>query len=231
MPLRPIAAAAILTLALCGAARAADCPAEPPPEAAVGVAEGRATPPEVTRPQKLALAGRCLEFHSTAGVVRIPDGEGKTRAEIAYIAYLLDGQDAAKRPVVFAINGGPGAGSVWLQLGAFGPWRLPMQDLTPSSPPTLAPMRRPGSTSPIWCSSIRRERATASRAIPRTPRRRTFGRSTATSTCWPKPSAAGSAITAGSPRQNSSSARATAASARRGSPRRWRAITGSACAA
>jgi carboxypeptidase C (cathepsin A) len=40
-------------------------------------------------------------------------------------------------PVVFAVNGGPGAGSVWLQLGALGPWRLPMQGLKPSSPPLL----------------------------------------------------------------------------------------------
>ncbi len=38
---------------------------------------------------------------------------------------------------MFALNGGPGAGSVWLQLGAIGPWRLPMQGLTPSTPPAL----------------------------------------------------------------------------------------------
>ena len=138
MPLRLIAAVAAL-LALSAEAQAADCAGEPPSrsEAALGVAEGRALPPDVTRPQMLALPDRCLAFHSTAGSLRIPDGEGKTRAEVAYIAYLLDGQDAATRPVVFAVNGGPGAGSVWLHLGALGPWRLPMGDLKPSSQPTL----------------------------------------------------------------------------------------------
>ena len=39
--------------------------------------------------------------------------------------------------MTFAVNGGPGAGSAWLQLGALGPWRLPMQGLAPSSPPAL----------------------------------------------------------------------------------------------
>ena len=46
---------------------------------------------------------------------------------MAFIAYQLDGADAAKRPVTFAINGGPGASSAWLHLGALGPWRLPMK--------------------------------------------------------------------------------------------------------
>ena len=62
------AAVAILTFALCGAARAADCPAEPPPEAAVGVAEGRATPPDVTRPQKLALARSAVAVSQTRSI-------------------------------------------------------------------------------------------------------------------------------------------------------------------
>ena len=39
--------------------------------------------------------------------------------------------------MTFAINGGPGAASAWLQLGALGPWRLPMHGLTPASSPTL----------------------------------------------------------------------------------------------
>jgi carboxypeptidase C (cathepsin A) len=137
MPLRAFAAAAF-ALALSGVAFAAECP---PPgrssEPAARAGEAGALPPDVTRPQSLALAGRCLQFHSTAGAIRVPDGEGKTKAEIAFVAYVLDGQEAGKRPVVFAINGGPGAGSVWLQLGAIGPWRLPMQGLSPSSPPAL----------------------------------------------------------------------------------------------
>ena len=230
-----LAAAAVLSLALCGAARAADCraPTTRPPEAAVGVADGRRCRPRSRARSSWRWPDRCLEFHSIAGVAaRFPTARARPRAEIAYVAYLLDGQDAAKRPVVFAINGGPGAGSVWLQLGAIGPWRLPMQGLTPSLAADaggqcgdLARLRRPrlprsagNRLQPAAQSQGRREGATS-------------GRSTATSTCSPRRSAAGSAITAGSPRRNSSSARATAAFARRGSPRRWRAISASACAA
>ena len=39
--------------------------------------------------------------------------------------------------MTFAINGGPGAASAWLHLGALGPWRLPMGGLSPASPPAL----------------------------------------------------------------------------------------------
>jgi len=58
-------------------------------------------------------------------------------ADIATVAFLLDGADPAKRPVTFAINGGPGAASAWLDLGSLGPWRLPFDrtSLAPSAPP------------------------------------------------------------------------------------------------
>ena len=39
--------------------------------------------------------------------------------------------------MTFAINGGPGAASAWLHLGALGPWRLPMDGLSPASAPAL----------------------------------------------------------------------------------------------
>jgi carboxypeptidase C (cathepsin A) len=124
-----------LAAALLATSAAADCVAAPPGSSsdAPAVAEsGKPLPPDVTRPQRLALAGGCLEFNSIAGSIAPAEG-----VDVAYVAYLLDGAEAAKRPVAFALNGGPGAGSVWLQLGAIGPWRLPMQGLAPSSPPAL----------------------------------------------------------------------------------------------
>ncbi len=39
--------------------------------------------------------------------------------------------------MTFVFNGGPGAGSAWLQLGAVGPWRLPMSGLSASTAPAL----------------------------------------------------------------------------------------------
>ena len=122
-----LAACLLVAAALAAFPAAADCLAPPAPGPAQ---EGKPLPPDVTREQRLALPGRCLAFQSTAGSISVGDD-----GLVAYVAYVLDGAEAGKRPVVFAINGGPGAGSVWLQLGALGPWRLPMEGLTPTSPP------------------------------------------------------------------------------------------------
>ena len=100
-------------------------------------AEKPRLPADSTTHHTLTLEGRSLAFTATAGSIRLEDADGAPQAEVAYVAYQLDGADAARRPVTFAINGGPGAGSAWLQLGALGPWRLPMKDLSPSSPPDL----------------------------------------------------------------------------------------------
>jgi carboxypeptidase C (cathepsin A) len=89
----------------------------------------------------LDLPGRTLAFTSTAGTVRATDERGQPLADIAFVAYTLDGADAATRPVTFVFNGGPGMASGWLQAGAVGPWIIPMggDAMRPSAPPTLAP--------------------------------------------------------------------------------------------
>ena len=80
--------------------------------------------------------GRSLPIKATAGSIKLTNSGGTAVAEIGTIAYVLEGAGAG-RPVTFAINGGPGASSAWLHIGAIVPWRLPMQGLAPSSPPAL----------------------------------------------------------------------------------------------
>lgn len=97
--------------------------------------------PTVTR-HELVLPGRTLRYTATAGSLPVRDQAGRTLAEIAYIAYVLDrdqGAPATGRPVTFAFNGGPGAASAYLNLGLMGPRRLPFgrQGDTPSMPPLL----------------------------------------------------------------------------------------------
>jgi len=92
--------------------------------------------PQSTR-HTLTLGGRVLNFTATAGSVTLTDGQGAAQAAVAYVAYTLDGAVASTRPVTFAVNGGPGASSAWLHLGAIGPWRLELADLVPSTPPHL----------------------------------------------------------------------------------------------
>jgi carboxypeptidase C (cathepsin A) len=51
-------------------------------------------------------------------------------ATMSYVAYFKTGADAAKRPLTFLFNGGPGSSTVWLHMGAFGPRRVVTADHT-----------------------------------------------------------------------------------------------------
>jgi carboxypeptidase C (cathepsin A) len=83
-------------------------------------------PPVITHHQ-IALNGKTLSYTATAGRLPLKRGDGKTEAEMFFVAYTLDGQDAGKRPLTFAFNGGPGSASVWLHMGALGPKRVVLQ--------------------------------------------------------------------------------------------------------
>ena len=82
--------------------------------------------PVITHHQ-IMLNGKTLPYTATAGRLPIKRGDGKTEAEMFFVAYTLDGQEAAKRPLTFAFNGGPGSASVWLHMGALGPKRVVLQ--------------------------------------------------------------------------------------------------------
>ena len=83
-------------------------------------------PPAVTHHQMM-VDGKALRYTATAGRLPIKRGDGKIEAEMFYVAYTQDGQDAAKRPLTFAFNGGPGSASIWLHMGALGPRRVVLQ--------------------------------------------------------------------------------------------------------
>ena len=103
--------------------------------------EGRRLPADVTSEHVVELPGRSLRFKATAGSLPLVDPAGAVQAEIAYVAYRLEGQEASQRPVTFAVNGGPGASSAYLHLLVAGPWRLPLdaRSLSPSASPATVP--------------------------------------------------------------------------------------------
>lgn len=82
--------------------------------------------PVVTHHQ-VTVGGKSLAYTATAGRLPLKRGDGKTEAQMFFVAYTLDGQDAGKRPVTFAFNGGPGSASIWLHMGALGPKRVVLQ--------------------------------------------------------------------------------------------------------
>lgn len=75
----------------------------------------------------IASQGEELRFTAIAGSLVLMDEENEPEAEIAYVAYAREEGNAQERPVTFAVNGGPGAASAYLHLGALGPWILPME--------------------------------------------------------------------------------------------------------
>lgn len=86
--------------------------------------------------QTVELDGTPLHYSVTVGSLPVLDKDGKTAGEVVFLAYLVPGKN---RPVTFALNGGPGAASVYLNLGAIGPKRVPFGDQgdSPSDPSTL----------------------------------------------------------------------------------------------
>jgi len=99
----------------------------------------RRLPADSITEQTVELPGRMLHFTATAGSIPLLDAEsGALQAEIAYVAYVI-GDPAASRPVTFLFNGGPGAASAYLDIGALGPWRLPLDNISASAAPDLAP--------------------------------------------------------------------------------------------
>jgi carboxypeptidase C (cathepsin A) len=104
-------------------------------------AEQHRLPPDSTTKHTLALPDRTLSFTAVAGSIRLFDDKGEPQADVAYTSYQLDDADRAARPVTFFFNGGPGASSAWLQLGAAGAWRLSItgEGAIPSATPDVLP--------------------------------------------------------------------------------------------
>jgi carboxypeptidase C (cathepsin A) len=103
-------------------------------------ADDKRLPVEVTREHTLELAGRTLRFAAFAGSIPLFEGEGgELQAEVAYLSFVRPGDKPGDRPVTFVFNGGPGAASAYLDIGALGPWRLPLDHITPSMSSELVP--------------------------------------------------------------------------------------------
>jgi carboxypeptidase C (cathepsin A) len=109
-----------------------------PPEPAASTAPPNPLPAAVRTLHKLELGGRTLEFDAIAGAIEVLDAQnGTPEASVAFVAFLAKATPGIDRPVTFAINGGPGAGSAWLDLGAMGPWRVPLDGMSASKSPRV----------------------------------------------------------------------------------------------
>jgi len=94
-------------------------------------------PADAHAEQTIQFDGKPLKYTVTVGTLPVRDKEGKTSGEVVFTAYTAAGVD---RPVTFALNGGPGASSVYLNFGAIGPKTLHVgnEGDSPSDPATLS---------------------------------------------------------------------------------------------
>ena len=82
---------------------------------------------QITR-HKIVVGGKDIRYTATAGELPIMNESGETEAHMFFIAYTVDSPaPGSLRPLMFVFNGGPGASSVWLHLGAVGPRRVLMR--------------------------------------------------------------------------------------------------------
>ena len=80
-------------------------------------------PADKTVHQSAVIGGKPVAYDVTVGTIPVRDAKGKKIGEVVYTAYTVAGRGAS-RPVTFAFNGGPGAASAFLNLGAIGPKRV-----------------------------------------------------------------------------------------------------------
>ena len=80
----------------------------------------------VTR-HKGSFGGSAIAYTAITGETYLKDKDGKPSAAIFSTSYIKDAGEPG-RPVFFIFNGGPGSGSLWLHMGAFGPMRVNIPD-------------------------------------------------------------------------------------------------------
>jgi carboxypeptidase C (cathepsin A) len=110
--------AAVSTFALTAPTTAQDAPK-------TEAAKPAAAPEAQVRSRDLVgtFGGQRIAYRATIADTILTDEAGKAEAVIVTTSYVKTPADPS-RPVFFIYNGGPGSGSVWLQMGAFGPKRV-----------------------------------------------------------------------------------------------------------
>src|ERR1017187_7148943 len=92
--------------------------------------------PIVTQHQ-ITLHGEAIQYSAHVGFIPIRQAtSGVTQGHLFYVYYSKNNvTDKSKRPVWFLFNGGPGAATIWLHMGAFGPKMVKMLPNGEAPPP------------------------------------------------------------------------------------------------
>lgn len=82
---------------------------------------------ELVAETPVTVDGTCagLKYKVETGRLPIKNDEGEIEALVFYHYYKLE-KGGKDRPLIFSFNGGPGSPSLWLHMGALGPYRTKM---------------------------------------------------------------------------------------------------------
>ena len=109
----------MLAAAPCAAQGKDDAPAGDKP----GIKVEEVVPQVRTTRHSGIFGGQRINYSATIAETVLKGEDGTPKAAVVTTSYVKEPRDPS-RPVTFLFNGGPGSGSVWLQMGAFGPKRV-----------------------------------------------------------------------------------------------------------
>jgi len=134
VPLLPAVVTALLLLPVPSLAAEAATPAAEPAKATELAKEPEARSSRTQH--QVRIGDQLIRYTATVGWLIMKDDAGKPIARFGYTAYTRDGvTDPARRPIMFAYNGGPGSSSIWLHMGILGPRRVVVNDPGYAPPP------------------------------------------------------------------------------------------------
>ena len=109
----------------------------PPASEVIPVVEGVPAPYRQVTHHEMETRNGDLAYAVIAGDTHLYDLAGNVNASIFSFTYLrTDIEPSEDRPVLFVFNGGPGAASIWIHMGAIGPRQVVLDaDVNPSNVP------------------------------------------------------------------------------------------------
>ncbi len=120
----------ILLLALSGPALAAEDAKDGDTKPAANIAD------QVSATQgSVTVGGKSIAYTANTGLLVLKNDKGEPTANMSYVAYFANGAEAARRPIMFIYNGGPGSSTIWLHMASFGPKRVLLGDHDHTAPP------------------------------------------------------------------------------------------------
>ena len=94
------------------------------------------------KPQKavthssVTVEGKRISYEAVTGTLVLKDNNDTPTISMSYDAYFKDDEkDVSQRPITFIYNGGPGSATIWLHMGAFGPQRVYLDDVSRTKAP------------------------------------------------------------------------------------------------